>query len=331
VTTNILLFVTFIFFVLLAGLFAGSETGIYQLSRLRLRLGVEHKKFSYVILSKTLKDGGGLLISLLLATNLSHYLATSSITYLVLVNKSSPEGVELIATIITTPVLFVYAELIPKNLFYYRADQMMPVVSPLIYTFNKIIKITGLTHLFKLMNLLTSGFRRPAAVKKNSALTTTGFEAILHETNEEGILSRTQSEMMRRLGHISHLTIGKCMTNISGTILININSNKKDMEFICRHNRYTRYPVYDGHVNNIVGHVNIYHCISCKHDYTNLKELLIPIHKMPAGTVVIDAIESMQSSKEEIILVTQGANQKPVGIVTMKDLVEELLGELAEW
>jgi len=330
---DVTLLMVFILLVLLAGLLSGAETGIYQLSRLRLRLGIEQKKFSYIILGRTLRDGTGLLISLLLGTNLAYYLATSSIIYLLLLNKQCEGRVELITTIIATPIFLVFSELIPKNLFYYRADQIMPAVSPLVYIFDRLCRITGLTYLLKLLSRLTSGFRRPAVIQKGSVLAATiGFETILDETKEEGILSTTQSEMMRRLGHTSHLTISSSMTGFAKTALLDVKSTKEDLINVCRQYPYTRYPVYDGWRSNIIGYVNIYQSLSCKNDFSQLYDFLKPIHKMPANTVVLDAIESMQARAGDIILVTQTAgSDKPVGIVTMKDLVEELLGELAEW
>ena len=80
--SSVFIIAVFAFFVLLSGLFAGSETGMYQLSRVRLRLGVEKKQFSYVVLGKVMGDSSGLLLSTLVGNNLTNYLATSAMTYL---------------------------------------------------------------------------------------------------------------------------------------------------------------------------------------------------------------------------------------------------------
>ena len=74
----------FMFFVVMSGLFAGAETGMYRLSRLRLRLGVEKKRLSFVMLGRCLHDSPGLLLSMLIGVNLSGYIATSIITYMFL-------------------------------------------------------------------------------------------------------------------------------------------------------------------------------------------------------------------------------------------------------
>jgi len=58
----------------------------------------------------------------------------------------------------------------------------------------------------------------------------------------------------------------------------------------------------------------------------------MPIRRIPSDTTVMDAIDIMQNEKEKMVLVTRSEQgRRPVGIVTMKDLVEELLGELVEW
>ncbi|MHC4488968.1 MAG: DUF21 domain-containing protein, partial [Planctomycetota bacterium] len=118
---SIVLILAIVFFVILAGLFAGAETGLYRLSRLRLRLGIERKRFPFVILGHCLHDSAGLLLSMLIGTNLAYYLVTSIVTNIFLNKVGAERAAELFAALVTVPVLFVFSELIPKNLFYYRA------------------------------------------------------------------------------------------------------------------------------------------------------------------------------------------------------------------
>jgi CBS domain containing-hemolysin-like protein len=68
--------------------------------------------------------------------------------------------------------------------------------------------------------------------------------------------------------------------------------------------------------------------------FSSLHGFVKPIRKLSAETTVSDAIKVMQSGNEKIVLVTKAGplgRENPVGIVTMKDLAEELLGELSEW
>ena len=332
--TKIIFPCVFIGCVFLAGLFAGAETGVYQLSRLRVRLGVEHKKFSFLVLSKILRDSAGLLISLLLWTNLAHYFATSSMTYLLLGTLETEHGAELFATAISTPIFFVFSELIPKNLFFYRADNLMPAVSPVVYLFDKAARLFGITGLLKKLSQIHRVSKGSDTASSGASLSTSRgyFETVLMETHEEGMLSSTQSEMVRRLGRISEMPVRTVMTPLTKARTVEVSSSKADLLDVCRKNVFTHYPVYDGWSSNIIGMIDIYECLTQKEDFTGLHGLMKQLRSIPSDTLVMDAIDMMQKESEKMILVTRvGHGQKPVGIVTMKDLVEELLGELAEW
>jgi CBS domain containing-hemolysin-like protein len=92
--------------------------------------------------------------------------------------------------------------------------------------------------------------------------------------------------------------------------------------------------VYEGWAGNIVGFVDIYECLNSAGDFSNLNDFLRPIRELGSETIVSDALNIMRSENQKIVLVakmTHAGRKKPIGIVTMKDLVEELLGELSEW
>ena len=104
-----LVFLVFIF-VLLAGLFAGAETGIYQLSRFQLRLGAEQNRRFFGLLNRIMDDSHGLVFSMLVGNNLVHYLAGSIVTFMLLGTSISEHSAELYATVLMTPILFIFSE-----------------------------------------------------------------------------------------------------------------------------------------------------------------------------------------------------------------------------
>jgi putative hemolysin len=338
---NILLIVAIVFFIILAGLFAGSETGMYRLSRLRLRLGIEKKKLSFIMLGRCLHDSSGLLLSMLIGTNLAHYLATSFITYIfftyVFLRKAGAEhNAELFATLLTAPTLFVFSELIPKNIFFYRSDLLMPYLSPLLYTFHKALSWCGIIPLLKFISSLLMRLSGMASSSK-TAITSTQrhqVQAILQDTHEEGILSPVQTDIINRLVGISHIPIKSVMIVINNVQTIDVNSDNVALLDKLKKCAFSRLPVIEGQPENIIGFVNIYETLSSSEKFTNLHNFIRPILKVNANTTVTDMINIMQKENQKIVLVTKMSRtgqERPIGIVTMKDLVEELIGELAEW
>jgi putative hemolysin len=333
---SIVLILVIVFSVILAALFAGAETGIYQLSWLRLRLGIEKKRLSFVILGRIMRDSPGLLLSMLVGTNLAHYLATSIVTYLLLSKVGVEHTAELCATLITAPTLFVFSELIPKSIFFYRADSLMPSFAPVLFAFHKLFTWCGIVPLLKFISRIFAQFTgAPVSAKAAISVVRPPYiRAILQETREEGIFSPTQTDIINRLESISNIRIKSVMTPISKVQMVDVNFDNAALLNKLKQSAFARLLVYDRWPANIVGFINIYQALSSAQEFTDLNNFIEPIPKLPADTIVTEAINIMQRENQKIVLVTKTVHvgaEKPIGIVTMKDLVEELLGELTEW
>ena len=324
--------------VILGGLFSGSETGLYQLSRLRLRLGVEKRQLPFVILGRCLRDSSGLLLSLLIGNNLVNYLATSLVTssFLTRFGVEYEHRAELLATLLMVPILFIFSELIPKNMFFYRADLLMPYFSPVLYSFHTLLKWCGIVPLLKLISSFFARLMGLATASKTviASAQRHKVQAILHDTHEEGFLSPVQSEIVNRLVGISHVHLSSVMIPIHNVETVDVNSDNSALLNKLNKCAFTRLPVTEGRAGNIIGYISIYEVLNSSEKFADLRSFIQPIRKLDADMAVIDATNIMQKENNKIVLVTRAGRlggEKPVGIVTMKDLVEELLGELAEW
>jgi CBS domain containing-hemolysin-like protein len=257
-------------------------------------------------------------------------------TYIMLGYTNNEYRAELLACLVSTPIFFVFSELIPKNLFYHRADYIMPLVSPVVFVFHRIASYTGLVWLMKTISSLASFSKGEKRLSQRIFMATARehFEAVLLDTNEEKILSPVQTDMIWRLRSISRREIQSVMTPLSKIEIVNINAAKADLLSILEKHKYSRYLVYENDRSNIVGFINIYDCLNCSTDFSNLRGYVQPIYNLDCETTVLDAISIMEREKQKIMLAAQtawGKIVKPLGIITMKDLAEELLGELGEW
>jgi putative hemolysin len=339
ISTIILIFIA-VLVIVLSGLFAGAETGVYRLSRLRLRLGIEKNQLSFILLGKAMHDSTSLLLSMLVGNNLTHYIVTSIITYIswkyLLNSVETARIAELITTFITAPILFVFAELIPKNIFFYRADYVMPFLAPLIFIFHKVFSWCGAVPLLRYVSgifaQLTGVYMQ--SKKRITAGQRHHIKAIIADSREEAILSAVQTNIISRLVNISEIQIRSVMTSINQVRMIDINSGKSVLLNALKEHDFTRLLVVEGRSKKIIGFINIYEVLSSPEQFTNLRDFIQPVRKLPADTTVIDAINYMRRENQKIILImgiSRTDRERPIGIVTMKDLVEELVGELTEW
>ncbi|MHC4476117.1 MAG: CNNM domain-containing protein [Planctomycetota bacterium] len=333
---NLILILLFAVALGFAALFSGAETGLYQFSRLRLRLGIEKRRRSFIILGKAVTDSRALLFAMLIGNNLANYLATSIVTVMLLGIIKLEHTAELFATLITAPVLLVFSELIPKSIFFYRADSLMPLFSGVLFVFHRLFTWSGFVPLLK--GLSNLAFRLTGAdlgVKTMMPDARPSYiKAITKETREEAFLSPVQIDIVSRISSIPNIRIRSVMTPINKVQMLDRHCDNALLLEKLKQQPFTRLPVYDHGPDNIIGFVNIYDCLGSDRAFTDLTDFIAPICTLSAEVTVADAINIMQKQKHKIVLVTRQVRtgrQRPLGIVTMKDLVEELLGELTEW
>jgi len=320
--------------ILLSGAFSGLETGVYRLSRLRLRLGEERGDLKYVLLGRALRDSSALLLTLLVANNMANYLAASSVTILFL--KVAPDRTaELLATSLTAPLLFVFGESLPKNIFLYRADALTPYLGPFLYVVHKVLTWSGIVPVLRLISRFFARLVGAPVPAKRVMVSSQihHVRTILRDTQEEGLLSHLQTEMLDRVVNIPTLRLSAVMIPMARVQSIPVQADRATLLDELRKHPFTRLPVWRDVPTNIVGFVNVYTALACGGGFHDVEGVLQPLRSLDCETLVTDAIEVLRREQAKMILVTRrrGSKDVPVGIVTMKDLVEELMGELAEW
>jgi putative hemolysin len=318
-----------------AGLFAGAETGLYRLSRLRLRLGVERGKWRSILLANVMQDSSGLLLSLLVGTNVAHYVATSLITGLFLGLAVSEHVAELYAMAVAAPLLFVFSELIPKNVFLHRANRLTSLVAPLLYVSHKVFTWCGAVPLLKLMSRLFASLIGSPVSSKTVIASSQSHQvrAILRDTQEEGILSDVQTQMVDRIANIPGVRLSTVMVPLNLVHAVEMRTDRTALLKELEKHASTRLLVWENTPFEMAGFINVYDVLGTDEEFTSLQKFLLPLRHLDGDTSITEAINIMRREQLRIVLVARqrGRREVPMGIVTMKDLVEELLGELAEW
>ena len=321
-----------ILLILLGAFFAGGETGVYRLSRFRLRIGVEQGKSALKLLSSILRDGQGLMLSLLLGNNLANYFVTSLVTVLIFENVRDYHWAAVYATMILTPILFIFVDIIPKNLYYYKADTLMPSLVWANWFFYRLFSLSGAIAALKgISRGLSFLFRLDVDTAKAVDVTQRHqVHQIIHETQEEGLLSDSQKDMMARLIDIPGVSIATVMIKLNQVEMVPADSNYTALLNHLKHNAHTRQLVYENERDNIIGFVPIYDVLGKNKSFENLRGMTVDLVEIDRGTSVIEAINLLRNKHAKITLVIEQTkkHKKAVGIVTIADLIEELTGEL---
>lgn len=320
----------------LGGFFSGSETGIYCLSRFKLRLGIERGERSCDLLGKMMEDSHGLMFSMLMGTNLVNYLVTSIVTVMFLRVSQSEHSAEVYATLLVAPVLFTFSEVVPKNIYYHKSDVLMPRLACLLWVFHKIFTFSGVVAGLTLISRYLSRMMGDEAIGEVRGITRGrgGYlQEIIRETHDEGVLSSVQNEIMSRLVSSRDIPLRSVMVGIGDVEMLGIQSDLAAVKGALVKHGYSRVPVYAVTRNNVKGFVNIYEICRVGGDFTDIEKFRKPIVSLNESMSVADALNTMRRENLNIVMVSRGygARQRNIGMVTIKDLVEELVGELAQW
>lgn len=328
-----LIFITGILLLMaLSFLFSGSETGVYRLSRFRLRLGVEQKRDSYQRLFTLVQDGQNLILSILLGNNMVNYLMTLMFTYIVFSATQSERTAEFYCSVVLTPTVFIFCEMLPKSIFYHKSDSIMPRLSLFlgaVYLFSTRSGLLGIfKFVFSLINkMLASRENTVQAVDTTQRLQV--FQ-ILHETQEEGLLSDVQKDMIHRLIHIPDISVSSVMVPISHFGKVPLNAARQELLNLLQSKPFTRYLVYDTRPEHIIGYVSLAEALARGEDI-RLQDFVTTLPEIDRNASVIEAIGILRKERETIALVTERVKEKQqaAGVITTTDLVDELIGEVA--
>jgi len=133
--------------------------------------------------------------------------------------------------------------------------------------------------------------------------------------------------------NVPSLRLSAVMVPLERVESVNLRSSRAALLNELSKRALTRLLVWQDTPANVIGFVNIYDVLGCDAPFESVEPFLQPIPRLDIDTPLIDAIDIMRRQEQKIILVTRlrAKRETPVGIVTMKDLVEELTGELTEW
>ena len=316
---------------LASGFYSGAETGVYCLHRIRLRLQAERGVPAARRLTRLLNDERGLIAVTLAGTNLSNYLTTVCVAYaLVNLLDISPGQTELLTTAIVTPIVFVFGEVLPKNIFQRDADRLMVRGSRLLWISNGVFRATGVIRLLRFISdrLIAVTARRRTA-DESSIDPRRQMSSLLREGVAEGLLTPEQSGIIDRVMALASVQIGAVMIPRDRMVAVPVDATREQFIEQVRTRSYSRLPVYRGDTASIVGVVNVHEALSSQADW-GLQRLLHEPAVLRPDQSVPSALLHMQRARRAMAVVTDRSGTC-VGIVTLKDLVEEIVGELSAW
>ena len=307
----------------LTGLFDGFETGLYSVNRVRLRLQLELKSFGSRSLSHLLRDLPGAITTILIGTNVATYLCVACVTELCREAGIRLVSEEFAATLILTPIIFVFAEMTPKDLFRVHTDHWTYLISPLMRGVHWLLY--PFTALFRAAARLVSGAAE--AAPEVPIVSRLGLQALISEGQEEGVLTSYQTAIAANITHLQTKRLRDVMVPIDQAVAVSVFAPVEEVEALAIQHQHSRFPVYRGERHQIIGIVNVLDHLFAEERKSLVTELLRPAPSLGEGDNVHASLVHLRRERMPMGIV-RDSHGRATGIVTIKDLVEEIVGEL---
>jgi len=309
----------------MVGFFAGTETGAYQLNRLRLRRRVEEGRADAKRLAWLLRNPQAFVCMTLGGTNISVDIVTALVT--AALTPGLGRYAEMVATLALAPVMFLFAEALPKTLFQTHANRLMYWLAwPLWVCWVALWPVTKLLQLVTMVSSRLLG----APAEMSWELSAQRLQDFFIEGAREGVLSAQQTAMAGNVMKIGAIPVKQVMIPLEKTQMAPVNLGMEALrkELVVR--PHSRVPVYEGARTNVVGVVNLmdFLCIEGAESVVaalTVADLMRPLPSVRQDMPVDSVLQDLQRKRQAMAAVTDHEG-KAVGIVTVKDLAEQVVG-----
>ena len=303
----------------LSAFFSSTETAFSSVSHTRLKSRAKLGDKRAQLALDLAEDYDRLLSTILIGNNLVNILA-SSLATVEFVFFFKDAGVT-ISTVVMTILVLIFGEISPKTLAKDRAEQMTVAVAPVVRLFIKLF--TPLNWIFmQWRRLLTKLFPAP----EDKGMAEEELLTIVEEAEQEGEIDEHESDLIRSAIEFDDLSAEDILTHRVDIVALDVNMTMAEAEAVFRENTFSRLPVYEENIDDIVGIIH-------EKDFFNnrnaksLRELMHPPMFVTPGAKLGDLLHMLQKNKTHMAVVSDEYGGT-MGLLTLEDILEELVGEI---
>jgi putative hemolysin len=319
-SSEILLLALLIFLLLCSGCFSATETALFSLNRIERRRLKEDKSARSQLIARALQRPRELLSTILFGNTLVN--VATSVTATLLFQRLLRTHSLTAAIVVDSLLVLFMGEIIPKTI---AVNQAMPLSRVAIKPLHVFAKLSG--PVVRIFDRSAHGVLRVFKVPEEAGggLSPSELEVLFEEAGRKETITAEERRIARNIMRFSETTAEEIMTPRVDIVAAPLSTTREGLEQVMIEARHSRIPIYEEGVDHIVGFV------STKEFFFNpdreIRELLKPVAIFPEGARIHRVFRYMQRNllNMAVIVNEYGATS---GIVTMEDLVEEIVGEI---
>lgn len=308
--------------IIMSAYFSATETAFSSLNRIRIKNMADKGNKRAALVLKLSEDYDRLLSTILIGNNIVN-IACASLSTLLFVRLLGEDAGASVSTAVTTVIVLVFGEVSPKSIAKESPEKFSMFSAPIL-NFMAVL-LTPLNFLFKQWKKVLSRFFHSSA---SQGITEEELITIVEEARQDGGIDEQEGDLLRNALEFNELKAADILTPRIDVVGVNVCAGAEEIASVFTETGYSRLPVYQDSIDNIVGilyHKDFYNKIYGTG--RGIKDVIRPALFITRHKKISQLLQELQASNHHIAVVIDEFGGT-VGIVTLEDILEELVGEI---
>ena len=311
--------------------FSAGETALACVNRFKMQVEADDGKKSARLVLHVFEKYDRALITVLIGSNIVSIVASaiSTILFYHLLSSTNlvPDEISMISSVVISLSIYVIGDALPKTIarsipdtiskaLVYPIYWLMLILFPITFVFEKLTKL--IERIFK--------------VKDETTFDEEDFENVVEKVSDEGVIEEEQGEIIQSALEFADTNVKEVLTPRKKIFALDIRTlDKEKLHQIIINTNYSRIPIYDGNIDNIIGvlHIKTYISAYIKNPNISIRRKLQKPYFVSSNIMIDDLFNGFKKHHTHIAVV-RDKNKKVVGMVTMDDVLEELVSDISE-
>ncbi len=304
--------------------FSASETALSSVNKIRLRNRADDGDKRAALALRLADDYDKTLSTILIGNNVVN-LSMASLATLIVTSRLGDSGAA-IATAVTTVLVLIFGEILPKSFAKEHSETFsLGVARPL--QFFRII-LTPAVWVFVIIKRIFTG-RRGTELNVQPSVTEDELKTIIDTVEEEGVLSQQETGIIQSAIDFDNTTVQEILVPRVDITAVEIGTPPQEILDICTQQGFSRLPVYEGSIDNVVGVLHAKDLLACltRGEAIDVRALMRDVMFVYRTKKINSLLADFRRTKQHMAIVTDDYGGT-AGLVTLEDVLEELVGEI---
>ena len=313
--------VAIVLLVMMSAYFSATETAFSCLNKIRMKSRAESGDHRAALAMDLVEDYDRLISTILIGNNIVNI--TASTVGTVLFTKLYAAYGPTVSTVVLTLVVLIFGEISPKSLAKEHAESFAMFSAPILRVF--LLVLRPLNFLFSQWKRLLNMIFHPS---EDQGITVEELITMVSEAENEGGLDQHESQLIRSAIEFGDLEAGDILTPRVDIVAVEDSASMEEIAAVFAESGYSRLPVYHKDVDDIVGVIHEKDFNAARYrGQGNISGCITPVHYTTANADLGLLLRTLQKKKTHMAIVVDeyGGTE---GLLTMEDILEELVGEI---